>query len=183
MNTAALRLVCPKIAPTDKSEAELFGAMVWLWMHSHVHRACPVRELERLLLPAVKTGQFVLALGNDVLQQPAGLMTWASFDVATEQRYLQSLDRTLQPSDWQAGDRPWILDYVVPFGHVHEMARATQRLLPHSLWRTLHHRGDALGLRVLHFKGSKVSKAQETAFWAHRPLADPRACRRGVHSA
>lgn len=170
MNTAALRLICPSITPTDKSEAELFGAMVWLWMQSPVHRPCPIHELERLLLPALKTGQFVLALQNDALQQPAGLLTWAHFDAEAEQRYLQSLDRTLQPVDWQAGDRPWILDWVVPFGHVHAMTRAIQRLLPQALWRSLYHKGDATGLKVMHFKGTQVSKAQETDFWASRPL-------------
>lgn len=170
MNIAELRLICPSITPTDKSEAELFGAMVWLWMHSRVHRPCPVYELERLLMPALKTGQFVLALQNDALQQPVGLMTWANFDAEAEQRYLQALDRTLQPSDWQSGDRPWILDWVVPFGHVHAMTRATQRRMPNSCFRTLYHKGDATGIKVMHFKGSQVSKAQETDFWVSRPF-------------
>jgi cytolysin-activating lysine-acyltransferase len=165
-----LHLICPQVRRTEKSEAELFGAMVWLWMHSETHRQCPLHELERLLLPALKTGQFVLALQNNELQQPAGLMTWANFDAAAERRYLQSLDRTMQPTDWQCGDRPWILDWVVPFGHVQAMTRATQRLLPQALWRGLYHKGDATGLKVMYFKGTKVLKAQETHFWASRTL-------------
>lgn len=167
----ALLLISPCITPTDKSEAELFGAMTWLWMHSPTHRLCPLHELERLLLPALKTGQFVLALENSPLQQPAGLMTWANFSTPAEQKYLQSLDRTLQPDDWQSGDRPWILDWVVPFGRTQAMTRAAQKLLNQSCFRSLYHKGNQTGLKVLYFRGNGVSKAQESDFWACRPLA------------
>ena len=124
-----MQLICPKAQPANKSEAELFGAMVWLWMHSQTHARCPLHELHRLLLPALKTGQYVLALQDDSSQQPMGLMTWASLSAHTERRYLQSLDKTLQAEDWQQGDRPWILDWVVPFGHTRAMTKAVQQLL------------------------------------------------------
>lgn len=168
MDTSSLTLIAPAVAPTGKSEAELFGAMVWLWMHSPTHSRCPLLDLERLLLPAIKTGQFVLALQNDELQQPAGLLTWACFTAEAEQRYLQSLDRLLQPSDWQQGDRPWILDWVAPFGHTRAMARAAQKLLHRSCFRSLHHKGDRTGLKVLHFRGADISPEQEAHFWKCR---------------
>ena len=170
MDRPSLKLISPFVAPTPKSEAELFGAMVWLWMHSPTHRRCPLSELERLLMPALKTGQFVLALQNDELQQPTGLVTWARFNAETEQRYLHSLDKTLQPSDWQSGDRPWILDGVVPFGHTRAMASAALRLYATSTFRSLYHKGDQTGLKVIYFKGKAVSKAQEIDYWAKRPL-------------
>lgn len=170
MDTSNLILISPSVTPTHKSEAELFGAMAWLWMHSPTHCRCPLYELERLLLPAVKTGQFVLALQNNTLQQPAGLMTWANLNAEAEQRYLQSLDKTLQASDWQSGDRPWILDWVLPFGHTKVTANAMQKLLHRACFRGLYHKGDRTGLRVLHFRGHAVSKAQEAHFWASKPL-------------
>ncbi len=170
MDTSDLIVIAPGIRPTSKSEAELFGAMVWLWMHSPTHQACPIRELERLLLPALKTGQFVLALQNRELQQPAGLVSWACFSQDVEQSYLQSLDRTLQPEDWQSGDRPWVLDWVVPFGHVKAMASAVRMIHAHRSFRGLYHRGDQTGLKVLYFRGRSMSKAQETDFWSIRPL-------------
>lgn len=170
MSLPPLNLICPQAAPIDKSEAEIFGAMVWLWMHSSAHRHCPLHELQRLLMPALKTGQYVLALQNDAQQQPAALMTWACFAPEAEQRYLQSLDRTLQPADWQQGDRPWVLDWVAPFGHTRAMTVATQQLLRQSCFRGLYHRGDETGLRVLQFRGAGVSKTQEADFWASRPL-------------
>jgi cytolysin-activating lysine-acyltransferase len=172
MNAAPLILICPSLALTEKSEAELFGAMVWLWMHSHVHRDCPLHELQRLLLPALQTGQFVLALQNNAMQQPAGLITWANLTAEAEQRYLKTLDRNLQPCDWQQGDRPWILDAVVPFGHLHVMASAVKSLLHRACFRSLYHHGDRTGLRVLHFRGGDVTPAQEADFWKARPLAD-----------
>ncbi len=170
MDTSDLIFIAPGIRPTAKSEAEIFGAMVWLWMHSPTHQPCPIRELERLLLPALKTGQFVMALQNTDQQQPAGLMTWARFSQDVEGRYLQTLDRTLQPGDWLSGDRPWILDWVVPFGQVTTVASAVRRLHACRSFRGLYHRGDQTGLKVLYFRGRAISKAQEADFWASRPL-------------
>lgn len=168
--TKSLIVICPKMAPTNKSEAELFGAMVWLWMHSSTHRLCPLEDLQRLLMPAIKTGQFVLALQNDELQQPVGLMTWANFTPEAELRYMRSLDRTLHPRDWEEGDRPWVLDIVVPFGHTTAMVSAMRRLLPMSSFRRLHHRGDEIGLKVRYFRGLGVTQAEQAHYWASRPL-------------
>lgn len=171
MSTKPLTLICPQAQPTDKSEAELFGAMVWLWMHSSTHRNCPLHELHRVLLPALQTGQFALALNGGADQRPVGVMTWAMFTADMEQRYLRTLDRSLQPQDWQQGDRPWILDWVAPFGRTHEMKAAIRRALPRACWRSLHHRGDEIGLRVLHSHGVGTTRQQAAEFWAARPLA------------
>ena len=166
----SLIVICPKIAPSQKSEAELFGAMVWLWMNSSTHRRCPLEDLHRLLMPAIKTGQFVLALQNDEMQQPVGLMTWANLTPEAELRYLQTLDRTLQPRDWEDGDRPWVLDIVVPFGDTRTMVSAVRHVIPMSSFRCLYHRGHETGLKVLHLKGVGVTKAEQAHFWASRPL-------------
>lgn len=165
-----LILISPKFMPSQKSEAELFGAMVWLWMHSSTHRRCPLEDLQRLIMPAIKTGQFVLALQDDEQQQPVGLMTWANFTPEAELRYLQSLDRNLQPSDWDAGDRPWVLDIVAPFGDTQSVVSGVRRVLSRSSFRCLYHRGDEGGLKVLHLKGVGVTKAQQADYWASRPL-------------
>jgi len=166
----SLIVICPRIAPSHKSEAELFGAMVWLWMHSPTHCRCPLEELQRLIMPAIKTGQFALVLQNDERQQPVGLMTWANFTAEAELRYLQSLDRTLRPGDWSEGDRPWVLDLVAPFGDGLPVVSAVRRALSRSSFRTLYHRGDATGLKVMHLKGVGVTKAEQAHFWASRPL-------------
>lgn len=168
--STSLIVICPKMAPSQKSEAELFGAMVWLWMHSPTHRRCPLEHLQRLLMPAIKTGQFVLVLRNDEHQQPVGVMTWANLTDEAERRYLQSLDRTLQPRDWEEGDRPWVLDIVVPFGGTLQMVSAIRRLLPMSSFRRLHHRGDEIGLRVRYFRGLGVTAEEQARYWASRPL-------------
>lgn len=170
MTNHSLHLISPAVAPTDKSEAELFGAMVWLWMHSGAHRNCPVHELQRLLIPALKTGQYVLALQNNAQQQPIGLMTWACFTADMEQRYLQTLDRTLTSQDWQQGDRPWILDWLSPFGQTRRFVKAAQNLLNQACLRTLYHRGDERGMRILYFRGQGITSVQETEFWRSRPL-------------
>lgn len=170
MKFQALQLICPQAAPTNKSEAELFGAMVWLWMNSKTHANCPLHELNRVLLPALKTGQFVLAIQGDSVQQPVGLMTWARFTAQAELRYLQSLDETLRPDDWQEGDRPWVLDWVVPFGHTRTLKNGVQHLLQQHCFRGLYHRGDETGLRVHYFRSKDVTKSQEADFWASKPL-------------
>lgn len=41
MDTRPLILLAPAVTPVHKSEAECFGAMVWLWMQSPTHRPLP----------------------------------------------------------------------------------------------------------------------------------------------
>ena len=169
----ALQLISPRVAPVLKSQAEVFGAMTWLWMNSPTHQACPLGDLHRLLLPALSSGQYVLALSADQQQRPLGLLTWAMFTHETERKYLATLDRYIKPEDWTQGDRPWTLDWVTPFGQAKQFMSEIRRSLRDFMVRGLYHRGDEVGLKVLHFRSRDVSLSQQNAFWSTRPLSAP----------
>lgn len=51
------------------NEAEIVGSAVWLWMQSETHREIALSDLSCLLMPAIKLGQFVLAVEKGIRVQ------------------------------------------------------------------------------------------------------------------
>jgi hemolysin-activating ACP:hemolysin acyltransferase len=49
-------------------------------------------------------------------------MSYALFNEETEAGYLDGT-RFIQPDDWAAGDRLWLVDFIAPFGGVREIVR------------------------------------------------------------
>lgn len=171
MRNQTLQLIVPAVAPVHQSEAEIFGAVVWLYMQSEKHQGMPVNELNKLVLPPLHRGQFVLATENQGEHtRPVGFMSWANFNAEAEARYIKTLNDTLTVDDWNSGDRPWIVHYFAPFGHAAQFRSAIQHILPKARFRALYHRGDELGLRVLFFRGENVSQQEELDWWSSRPL-------------
>ncbi len=172
-------ITAPAVLGGTFSEAEVLGSTVWLWMHSPTHREAPLQVLSTLLLPAIKTGQFVLAVENS---KPIFFLSWASMNEEAESRYLNNPPHCMQEADWASGERMWILDWVAPFGHSHKMIHLLKRHLSGQRWmRYLHHRGNERGLRVKTFKGIGVMP-EEARFWFEtHPVAALHSNRR-VHS-
>jgi len=52
-----------------------------------------------------------------------GYASWAYLDQESEQRFEQG-DRRLRPQDWKSGDRPWLIDFIAPFGANSESIKA-----------------------------------------------------------
>jgi cytolysin-activating lysine-acyltransferase len=157
----------------------MLGAAVWLLMHSSSHRDMPLHGLARLLLPAIKQRQFVLASEQD---KPVFLLTWAMFSPEAERRYLANAPITLPEADWASGDRLWILDWVAPFGHTRVARPLVSRLFTTRYGRALNHRGEQTGLRVMDYHGIGVM-AEEARAWfvLNPPLLPTRAVTAGVH--
>lgn len=80
-------IIAPTLLGGEFNEAELFGSTVWLWMHSASHRNALLHMLSALLLPAIKTRQFVLASENG---KPVFYLSWARLNKEAEKRYLQN---------------------------------------------------------------------------------------------
>ena len=168
----------PALSNEPFNEAEVLGSAVWLWMHSDSHRNVPLHLLTTLLLPTIKAGQFILASENG---KPVFYLSWATMSEEAERRYLRNPPQFMPPADWTSGDRLWILDWVAPFGHSQQMREIVKRHLFAGLCaRTLYHRGEEKGLRVIDFHGIAVT-AEETHFWfknnppalAKRPETSP----------
>lgn len=159
----------PLILGGEESEAEILGASVWLWMHSPLHRDAPLHALPALLLPIIKQQQYVV-----VAQQgrPVFFLSWAWLNREAEARYLTLPAIHLPETDWNSGDRMWFCDWIAPFGHTAVMSRLVRHdIFPHYCWRSLYHRGQVRGKRVMNFQGACVSRETAREWRRDHPLA------------
>lgn len=168
MKFESLDVIAPRLLRTSCNEAEALGSAVWLWMHSASHRDAPLKVLPTVLLPAIKRGQFVLATQAG---KPVSYLSWASFSEAAEARYLSNPPERMPDADWSSGDRLWLLDWVAPFGHTRAMRHVAARLFADCCLRSLYHRGDERGLRVMEFRGIAVMKDEARAWFFDHPIA------------
>ena len=171
ISPSAWQVIAPGLLEQPWSEAEALGSAVWLWMHSATHRAMPLHTLSALLLPAIQRRQFVVVVEAG---RPVFYVAWANLDEAGERRYLEQHPILMPASDWNSGDRMWILDWVAPFGHSHAMAH----LLKRQLWANrcayyLYHRGDGRGLKVKQFSGRALLSAEVRDWFATHPVVLP----------
>lgn len=161
-------VVAPSLFPDEIwNEAEVFGAITWLWMKSKSYCNSPINEMAAWVLPVLKNGQFALFSRH---AQPLGYITWAYFDEAAQSRYLESNDSLLQNQDWNSGDCMWFINWFAPFGHSRLIKNITVQLFPHQCMRSLHHRGDERGMRIMLFKGQAVDAVQQAAWEKAHPI-------------
>ena len=170
MRIGNLDVVAPGLVDEPWNEAEAFGSAVWLWMHSAAHRDVPLHTLNALLLPAIKHRQFVLA---SQAGQPVFYLAWANLSAEAERRYLHNPPVCMPQDDWASGDRMWVLDWVAPFGHTHQMSRlVTRRLFAGRCFRALYHRRSlGSGPRVKDFAGIAVMPQEARAWFETHPVA------------
>ena len=163
-------ITAPAITGEACNEAEALGSAVWLWMHSAEHRDAPLHALSALLLPAIKTGQFVLAVENT---KPVFYLAWARLSIEAESRYLNNPPHCMPEADWASGERMWILDWIAPFGHTHTMSRLfLSQLFPKRWMRALYHRGNEHGLRIKTFRGIAVMPQEARHLFNTHPVAE-----------
>lgn len=171
MQFEQLSVISPQFDAHTMSEAEVLGAAVWLWMHSNTHQGAPLTALNTLLLPAIKTGQYLLAFEQG---QPVAYVAWAQLDEPRETAYLQDARRLTDNSDWSCGDRGWFTDYITPFGHTRQIRHIlTHLLFPTGLFRSLYHKGDDKGLRVMTFHGTAVHPLEAKHWFRQHPVCWP----------
>ncbi|KIH84135.1 toxin-activating lysine-acyltransferase [Pseudomonas batumici] len=168
MHHDTLEVLTPEWADSPIDEAQVLGSAVWLWMHSTNHQDAPLHSLSTLLLPAIKKRQFILI---SEAGRPVFFLSWLNLSAEAEARYLREPAVCLPPADWDSGDRLWINDWVAPFGHT----RCVSSLLRRRLWarrigRSLYHRGEERGMRVLNFQGIAVPDLEAQAWFATHPL-------------
>ena len=98
---------------------EAVGMMTWLMGQSDQHCNWTIEDVHRLIIPPVALQQFRIW---QVEHQPVGFVTWGLFNEETEAGYLAG-SRKIQPDDWNAGDRLWLVDFIALFGGVSQMVR------------------------------------------------------------
>ena len=75
-----MHLVAPAFGHLAASDAESFGSAVWLWMQAAKLHDRPLYALDRVLLPAIQLGQYVLVMEIDDAgaKRPIAYLGWAN---------------------------------------------------------------------------------------------------------
>jgi len=101
----------------------VFGDIFYLLLASEIHREWSVAEVYKFIFPPLELGQYEIF---KVDGQAAGFVTWAFLTDEAAEGYVNET-RKLQPDDWNAGDRRWVIDLVAPFGNASEAIREFRR--------------------------------------------------------
>jgi hemolysin-activating ACP:hemolysin acyltransferase len=94
-----------------------FGEIVNILMRTPAYRGMPLAGLERVVVPALQTGQFYIAEARSKTSgftAPVAVVLWASVSTEIDQRLAGNLDKPMQlePSEWRSGDLIWLVDAV-----------------------------------------------------------------------
>lgn len=96
----------------SKTLSHVLGEITWLMSQSPVHKQLFIADLEWFCMPAMLLEQFRIYNGPNA---PAAVALWAFVSEETEQRLEQGAHK-LRPDEWKAGDRPWLIELISPFG-------------------------------------------------------------------
>lgn len=104
----------------SRSNSAVLGDIIFLMLHSGIHRGWPLALLERNVLPAIHHKQF--RLYHDSNGRPIGYASWAWLSDELEKLYAAGT-YGLKPDDWKSGANAWMIDFVAPFGHAMAVRR------------------------------------------------------------
>lgn len=97
---------------TERTISEQLGAIAYL--NCLVCReSLEPQKVHGRLFPALRLGQ-VKVIYNQTRHQPVGYLTWAFLAPDVERRLLADPAAELHVSEWNEGDRVWIMDFVAP---------------------------------------------------------------------
>ena len=120
-----------KRAIASKQLSASFGGIVAVLMRSPQFRSMPLSELEGLVVPAVMTGQFLLAetqsKSNGFLT-PVAAALWATVSDDIDRRLSENLDQPvrLTADEWKSGPTPWMIAVIGDQRVVKPMLRKLQ---------------------------------------------------------
>ncbi len=121
MNGKAARKVSPgdaaKINALTKRLSTSLGEITALLMRSRQHRHVFLNELEWLVVPALATGQFAIAEGQNKesgLATPRAAILWASVSKEVDTRIAAQAGGPirLKPSEWASGTHTWLVEAI-----------------------------------------------------------------------
>ncbi|KKJ76821.1 hypothetical protein WH95_10985 [Kiloniella litopenaei] len=125
---------------------EMLGQISWLMMQSPAHKHFFYADAEWLIMPALIQKQFRVFRKDG---QPVAYASWAHLNEEAEQRIMQGIIR-LKPSEWNAGDRLWLIDLVAPFGGEEEiLQQLREQVFKEEKIKTLQPAPDGNGMAVV----------------------------------
>ena len=82
--------------------------------------------------------------------------SWAMLTEEAERRLIAG-QRRLQPAEWRAGDRPWLIDVICPFGGPEAVLKdIRENVFPQRSVKALAPAPGGRGMRVMALKGKDV---------------------------
>jgi cytolysin-activating lysine-acyltransferase len=101
--------------PLAAIKFEAVGQVVLILMRTRQHRFSFLSDLEWLVMPAIATGQFIVAEhreGPTGISIPAAAVLWARVSEEVDARLRGNLERgvRLRPEEWASGAIPWLVE-------------------------------------------------------------------------
>jgi cytolysin-activating lysine-acyltransferase len=151
--------VLDESSPKRRSEAELWGFMsILLARHPH-HGADWPRFLVEIFEPAL-AHKMVKFFFNDE-GRVVGYVIWAWLAEDVEERVRQTGRFELHESEWNEGDRLWVIDLLAPFGNFKYIARRlkAELLEPRRDFSYVRPASDGSGFAVITRRRTRASLA------------------------
>ena len=141
-------------SPTDPAHVGAYhaalGAICHVLTRSPLYCQYPIACIHEWIRPAVLHQQYHLF--QDGSGNPVGYMTWALLAEDTEQRLLTDPSVLLHLSEWNEGDRLWVLDFVVLNHDVRRYIGVAKGVLAsHGQAKSLRRREDGSVRKVVHW--------------------------------
>lgn len=169
MNFEDIEIISPALYPNEQwNEAEVLGAMTWLWILSDNCKNLTISDIALHVLPTIKNRQFAVFSQNS---QPLGYISWANLDEQSEAKYVSSEPWIYTHSNWNCGDRMWLINWFAPLGHSALMKKLIEtHLFPHQCFRAFYHKGLAESPKIMNFKGKSLTNLDAKNWNIQHPI-------------
>lgn len=168
MNFDDIEIISPALYPNEQwNEAEVFGAMTWIWLLAENCKSTRLSDMATQVLPVIKSRQFALFSQNS---QPLAYISWANLDAQAEAKYVSSEPWIYTQSNWNCGDRMWIINWFAPGQSALVKNLIETKLFPHQCFRALYHKGTQRGMKVLTFKGKSLTNLDAKHWNIQHPI-------------
>ena len=113
-------------SPTPPFAAAL-GWAVYVMCRTGAYADFPIASVGAWLLPAARLRQLHIFTGPE--GQVLGYITWALLSAEVEARWMNQTSGSWHLSEWNEGDRLWIVDFVIVPGYIWECLRQASSVL------------------------------------------------------
>ncbi|MFU2089067.1 toxin-activating lysine-acyltransferase [Avibacterium avium] len=150
-----ISVVAPSVFTEKYSEAEVLGAITWLWGKSDYYKTISIESMLDLVLKIIKSKQFALFSHKG---KPIGYLVWAFMTEQDEADYLQSggmIDAFIGHNN---GSKLWILSIHCPADYFSKrkiVSLSRSYLFPNKDVYSLYHRGKEKGFKIMKLQTAK----------------------------
>lgn len=113
-----------------RDHAQQLGLAVMLMLQDKVYSEMQVLCLKVWTEQAILHNQIRFFFNE--LGSPVGYVAWAYLTDEVERKFAEGGVSPLHPSEWNEGDRLWIMDFCSPRGHTADIVRLLKNSLLHE---------------------------------------------------